>query len=121
MVAVSTVPARYDITCYGGDTLRLEVILAAGYADGFDWNAQVRQSRAADVMAAVFTITEPTAPGEPAYLMLPGAVTLGLTEDGDRRFEGFWDVQVSDAGSDPVTTLVQGAFRVEADVTRLTP
>jgi hypothetical protein len=130
---LSTVPEIVNITHYGGDTLTIEVTPEAGLADGLDWNAQVRSSRTADPTSAVFVVTRPTAPGMPGYLVLPAAETARLCgtapvvqvrlADGSlfsvAEFQGVYDCQVSNAGSDPVTTIVQGNLIIQIDVTRL--
>jgi hypothetical protein len=120
MVALRAVPDVVDITAYAGDTLTIEIVDATGYSDGLDWNAQIRADRTSSTIDATFTVTPPVSPGLPAFLVLSAAVSRtligSLTE-----YKGVWDCQVSDAGNDPVTTLVQGTFTLMTDVTRVTP
>lgn len=117
MSTLSTVPEVVDLACYAGDTLVIAVTLEAGFADGATWSAHVRAATGDPATVAVFQVTPPPTPGEPASLMLTGAQTAALVVD-VIRFVGVWDVQVSDAGIDPITTLARGTFTVSQDVTR---
>lgn len=128
-------PQRENFAAYAGDTFTLEVVAPAELVDGLDWAAQVRATREAPGPPdAVFDIIEPTEPGGSAYLTLPAAITRALAAESGRqvrvhprgaakaivvqRYTGEWDCQVSDAGTDPVTTLVQGTLTFDLDVTR---
>lgn len=124
---LSTIPTVVDVAHYGGDTLYLRVEVDADVVAGRDWDAQVRRSRESDEIDAIFAIVEGSHAGE-TYLMLPGEVVTALvtawgTEvrvQGKKtmRYVGVWDVQVSAGGTDPITTLAQGALTIDLDVTR---
>lgn len=124
---LSTVPMVVDVHHYSGDTLYLRVEVDAVAVGGRDWDAQVRRDRTAGDVDAIFEIV----PGETddvIFLMLPGDVVTGLVDawgspvrvKGKQmiRYTGVWDVQVSDGGRDPITTLAQGALLIDIDVTR---
>jgi hypothetical protein len=133
MADINTIPKVVNITHYGGDTLTLQVLAPAELVAGLDWNAQVRPSRESDVIDGTFDITPPAVPNGPAYVVLQSEVTSALVgaaavvrvraQDGSLRmikqYAGVWDLQVSAAGDDPVTTLVQGSLTIQVDVTRL--
>ena len=133
MATLDTTPAVVDVTHYGGDTLTIEMTVpAAVTAASPDWSAQLRQARDSPSIDAEFTIIPPEVPGGLAYLVLDSATTSALVAGGaivTRRREGravtvvqytgLYDCQVSDAGSDPVRTLIQGLLTIEMDVTRL--
>lgn len=130
---ISTEPQVVNIKHYGGDTLTVKITVPAGYADGLDWDAQVRSVRNAATVDATFLIQQPAAPGDPGYITLLAAecarlIGMGTTRkerapDGSLRsiqsYAGVYDCQVSDAGLDPVKTLVQGDLLLSMDVTRL--
>jgi hypothetical protein len=132
MADLSTVPQVVNLTGYGGDTLTVKIVVPAGVADGAQWDAQVRASRTSEVITSTFTVIEPATPGDPGWITLPSEETARLTGtapvvqvrglDGSLRavqkFVGVWDCQVSNAGDDPVRTLVQGTITFETDVTR---
>lgn len=108
-----TRPTEVNVDHYGGDTLSLYVRVDAAIVAGREWNAQVRTARTSQTIAAVFTV-----------LPDAGGATIQLASDDCKRlsarglFTGVWDVQLSNAGSDPVTTLAQGELRIHPDVTR---
>jgi hypothetical protein len=131
MAAISTVPETYDIKHYSGDTLILEVITSAVVV-GKVWDAELRASRDAATIDAVFVITPPSAEGAPAFLTLSSAEVTRLTSGAPlvakrrasgttylvKQYTGVWDCQVSVDHSDPVTTVAQGTLTIELDVTR---
>jgi hypothetical protein len=124
---LSTIPDAVDIHHYGGDTLPVLITCPASYVAGRDWNAQVRSTRDAVAVDATFVVT----PGgvDETYLTLPGAIVAELLAtkgvqvrvDGKLvlRYTGVWDVQVSDGGLDPISTLAHGVLLIDQDVTRL--
>ena len=118
--SLNAVPETVNITAYGGDTLRIEVTVAAGIADGLDWNAQIRADRTAATVDASFAIVPPSSPGAKAILTLPATVSTALI-GALPEYKGVWDCQVSDGGADPVITLIQGTFNLKIDVTRIGP
>lgn len=131
MAVIDTRPDQVDIIHYAGDTLTIRVEAPASLTDGMTWLAQVKASRDSATVDAVFEITPPQTPGGPAELVLPAAVTAALGGTGQvlremvagtlaaiQRYQGEWDVQVSDNGLDPVKTLAQGTLTIELDVTR---
>lgn len=135
MATIDTRPQVVDIIHYAGDTLTIEVTAPDALVSGKTWNAQVRSTRDSAVIAATFQVTPSTGPGVPTYLTLDSATcaslagTQGLMArsmeagvlNAVMRFTGVWDVQISDAGSDPVRTLAQGTLTIELDVTRSAP
>lgn len=128
MAMLDVVPDTVDIRAYAGDTLTIRVTAPDALVGGLDWLAQVRTTDTDTTVAATFDITPPAVPDGPAYLVLPAATTRLLAGTLGRelpttrsiiRFTGVWDVQVSDAGSDPVTTLARGQLTIDMDVSRL--
>jgi hypothetical protein len=124
-------PKVMNILCYAGDTVVFAVKIPWATAVGKAWKGQVRLVRDAAEPDAEFIITPPAADGDAAYVMMPAADTKRLAGQAPvvramnagslaemRVYSGVYDVQISDAGSDPVNTLVQGAFTVELDVSR---
>lgn len=134
MASLSTVPDVVDIDHYGGDTLTVRIDLPDEFTSAaMEWRAQIKGTREQTTPDAEFAITEPSGPGTPAFLVLSseesgrlvgtGSIVRVRAKDGSlrviRRYVGQWDVQVSGAGgADPVRTLVQGAMKIEIDVTR---
>ena len=114
MADFDTRPTEVNIDHYGGDTLTIRVNVDAAVVAGRDWNAQVRNARTSQAIAATFSIVE-DATG--ADVVLASADCRRLSERG--KYSGFWDVQLSVAGGDPVTTLAQGELNIHPDVTRL--
>ena len=114
MADFDTRPTQVNIDHYGGDTLTIRVTVDAGVVAGRDWNAQVRATRTSQRIDATFTII-PDATG--ADVMLSADDCKRLSDRG--KYAGFWDVQLSAAGADPVTTLAQGELAIYPDVTRL--
>lgn len=134
-MAIDLRPKIVDIAAYAGNTVTLSVTVPAGVADNFIWEAHVRGSReATGVPDAVWEITEPVAPGGPAYLTLSSADTsrlAGLGVAARRRdaktgtttvvqtYSGQWDCQARHPiDVDPVYTFVQGSLTIDLDVTR---
>mgnify|MGYP001324588473 CR=1 FL=1 len=109
-----TTPTEVNIKHYAGDTLPIWVGVTAEVVAGRDWNAQVRTSRTTAKIAATFTVA-PEATG--AWLTLAAADCKALAARG--VWNGYWDVQLSAAGLDPVTTLATGELEIHPDVTRL--
>ena len=134
MAIISTVPELIDFEHYGGDTLTITVTAPSALVDALDWAAEIRRTRDAVTVDAVFTITPPSVADGPAYLVLPSdeverLATLGPpvlrrvptsrgVRDVVQLYAGVFDCQVSAAGADPVTTLFQGTLTLFADVTR---
>jgi hypothetical protein len=109
-----TRPTEVNIEHYAGDTLSIWVGVATEVVAGRQWNAQVRSSRTSQKIEATMLVA-PEALG--AWLTLAAADCKRLAQRG--IWSGFWDVQLSDAGSDPVTTLATGDLKIHPDVTRL--
>lgn len=131
MATLDTRPDPVDLLLYGGDTFTLTVTAPALLTDGASWSAQIRGSRDAATVDAVFLITVPEYSGGPAYLTLDAETTTTLVNGGAiirrrvgrevraiQQYLGEWDCQVSADGDDPVRTLVQGTITIELDVTR---
>jgi hypothetical protein len=98
------------------------------------WNGQLRTTRESATVDATWIITEPVAPGDPAYCMLPAAETARLAgtgtvtrrrmSDGTVRsiqvYSGEYDIECKHpTAPDPVHTWVQGTLTIELDVTRV--
>lgn len=114
MADFDTRPTEVNIDHYGGDTLTIRVNIDAAVVAGRVWNAQVRTARTSQAIAATFSIIED---GTGADVTLSSDDCKALSSRG--RFTGVWDVQLSAAGADPVTTLAQGDLVIHPDVTRL--
>ena len=124
---LSTVPMVANIEHYGGDTLYVRVEVPAEFTTGKQWDAQVRRTRDAVDIDAVFDFQPGDTP-DVMFMILPADVVSGLIEDygvearvnGTMtiRYLGEYDCQISEAGQDPVTTLVQGTLTLFPDVTR---
>ena len=108
-----TRPTPVNIDHYAGDTLVIRINVAALVVDGRTWKAQARATRTATTAAAEFDVF-PDATG--CTIQLQSADCQALAASG--VWKGYWDVQVSDAGSDPVTTFAGGALNIPPDVTR---
>lgn len=111
---LTTLPQVVNINHYGGDTLTIRVIVDASVIAGRQFSAQIRAKTTSRKIDASFSVF-PNATG--CDLMLSAADAQRLTARG--VYEGFWDVQLTMAGSDPVTTLGYGDMTVHPDVTRL--
>ena len=132
MTDIDLRPKVMNLLVYAGDTVVFAVIIPWATAAGKTWKGQVRLTRDAAEPDAEFVITPPAAEGGSAYVMMPAADTKRLAGQSPvvramssagslaemRVYAGVYDVQISDAGSDPVNTLVQGSFTVELDVSR---
>jgi len=120
MSGLSTAPKSVPLTGYGGDTLTFSITAPDALVAGRDWLGQVRATRDASEVLATFDITPPTVADGPAYVTLPGSVTHDLVANAPSlNFNGVWDVQISAAGADPITTLVQGTLTIGPDVSRV--
>lgn len=126
---IDTRPKVVDIRHLVGDTLSIKITVPAGWVDGRDWSGQVRDSIEATVPGAQFTVTPDGVTPDVYYAVLasedtrtlaagwtPPPVRTGRTRN--VAYEGVYDIQVSNAGSDPVNTVVRGELVLEWDVTR---
>jgi hypothetical protein len=131
---IDLTPDVVNIKAYAGNTVPILVTVPAGVADGFMWNGQLRTTRESATVDATWIITEPVAPGDPAYCMLPAAETARLAgtgtvtrrrmSDGTVRsiqvYSGEYDIECKHpTAPDPVHTWVQGTLTIELDVTRV--
>ena len=114
MSNLSTMPQEVNIEHYSQDTLVIHVKIDDEVIGGRVFNAHVRSQRTSRKIDAEFDVIL-TATG--ADLVLTGDQQTKLTGRG--VYEGFWDVQLSDAGEDPITTLAQGSLTLNPDVTRV--
>lgn len=137
-MALDTRPQKVDVIHYAGDTLNIRILADASVTDGMTWNADLKQAKDSPTVDASFTILPPDVSGGPAYLQLDSATTralamgqpvtminptsaearAGVAPRAVQQYSGIWDCQVSDNGSDPVRTLVQGTLIIEMDVTQ---
>ena len=140
MSTLDTRPMVVDVHHYAGDTLRLHISVEDDLSDGMVWRAQIKRNRTA-LPDAEFTITPYTGGAE---LLLTAAESerlaaigvlaasgghplrgsesiVAMASDADLTYSGQWDVEISNAGSDPITTLAQGAFTIDTDVTDTAP
>jgi hypothetical protein len=106
-------PQIINIDHYAGNTLTIHVAASVALIGGREFSAQVRSDPTSTRLDAAFGI----------ILTPTGADLVLLSEDSQRLakrglYEGFWDVQLSMAGADPVTTLGYGELRLHPDVTR---
>ena len=109
MSSIDLRPQTVDVAAYAGDTISFQVNVSdPTLIEGAAWSAQVRAKRASEEVAAAFVVTPN---GSSATLTLDATTTGTLG-----AFKGAWDVQVDQGGV--VTTLVQGAFTLDQDVTR---
>lgn len=113
MADLETIPNEVNIDHYGGDTLVLHIKIDPAVVSGRDWNGQVRSVRAHPKIEAEFKFID-TATGVDA--VLESADVQRLSSRGP--FSGVWDIQLSFAGDDPVTTIAQGSLKIMPDVTR---
>lgn len=111
---LNTIPQVVNINHYGGDTLTIRITIDAAIVAGRTFSAQVRSKTTSRKIDASFSVF-PSPTG--CDLMLAAVDAQRLTSRG--TYEGFWDVQLSLAGSDPITTLGYGDFIAHPDVTRL--
>lgn len=109
-------PQVINIDHYAGDTLTLHVTIDPTVVAGRDWKAQVRDRQESQRVDAEFLVI-PSATG--ADVVLRSADCQQLARRG--KYTGFWDVQLSFGGADPVTTLAYGKMTIFPDVTRTTP
>lgn len=137
MTDIDTRPDTVNLYGYAGDTLSFRIIVAGNLSKGQQWLAQIRQDRTQGQETAVFDVEEVSdgavltlTAEETARLAGTGALLVDQQvadanpqayTDGARRmmrFSGQWDVQISNSGSDPVITLVQGSITLDLDVSR---
>lgn len=132
MASLDTTPDNVDITHYAGDTLTIKITAPFSMVNGKDWLAQVRSSKSSAQVDSTFIVTKPVVDGDSAFLVLPAAETTRLVANAQTRrvvrdgvallmaqYKGVWDCQISGTGgTDPVTTLAQGALTIELDVSR---
>ena len=114
MPNIDTRPTVVDIEHYGGDTLSLHVTVDPLIVAGRTWAAQVRSQPASPRLDASFSIF-PTATGIVAVLSSEASSNLARR----KKYQGYWDLQLSDDGGDPVDTLAYGKIIVHPDVTRV--
>lgn len=113
MPKFNTRPQEIDIDHYAGDTLVIRINVNATVVAGRTWKAQARIERTSTTLAGEFEVF-PDVDG--CTIQLPSAICQTLAATGE--WKGYWDVQVSDAGSDPVTTFATGHLNISPDVTR---
>lgn len=132
MTDIDLRPKVMNLLAYAGDTVAFTVTIPWANAAGKDWKAQVRRTRDQAEPDAEFIITPPAGDGDPAYVLLAAIDTKRLAGQAPavramsaagslaemRVYSGVYDVQISDGGSDPVNTLVQGSLTIELDVSR---
>jgi hypothetical protein len=132
MTDIDLRPKVMNLLCYSGDTVAFTVTIPWANAAGKEWQAQVRSARDASEPDAEFTIVPPGGDGDPAIVTLASEDTKRLAGQAPvvramsaagslaemRVYSGVYDVQISDGGSDPVNTLLQGSLTIELDVTR---
>lgn len=110
---IDTRPVVVNIDHYAGDTLVLHVKVDAAVIGTRVFTAQVRARRTSTKVDGEFdVILTPTG----CDLMLQTEVSQRLAHRGP--YIGYWDVQLSHDGDDPVTTLAHGEIRLDPDVTR---
>jgi len=114
---ISLVPTSVDLKLYCGDRAAILVNATDG-TNPIDLSAgtllaQIKTNRADTSPKATFTTT--INPDGSALLSLTGADTAALAAGGD--FRGFWDVQFTPTGGEPVT-IVQGQVTASLDVSR---
>lgn len=106
-------PQVINIDHYAGDTLTLHVKIDPAVVAGRQWKAQVRSRPESQRLDAEFLIYEnPT--GADVVLESPDCQKLARRGE----YTGYWDVQLSWNGDDPVTTLAYGKITIHPDVTR---
>ena len=121
---ISLLPETLDLKIYGGDGVRLKLIVSNGVGDPINLAgtiaAEIRESRVNPTAKATFAVDITDAAGGIAYISLTGAQTASLHGSPNplERFTGVWDVQWTPQGDEPVTIL-QGAVESSLDVTRL--
>lgn len=118
---ISYVPQTVDLVLYAGDgtSFSLTVTDPAKLPLDLDGTiiAQIRVERdSPDPPSAEFTVDLSDAVSGKATLSLSGADTQALVVD-DTKFVGFWDVQWTPTGAEPVT-LCQGKVECLPDVSR---
>lgn len=132
MGTLDTRPEHVEAYAYAGDTFTITIVAPSALVSGMVWKAELRSSIDAVTVDATFDITEPTVADGPAYIVLDSATTRLLASTGVLqrvksregkiveaiRYNGIFDCQISNAGTDPVRTLVKGTLAIDQDVTR---
>lgn len=116
MPNLETIPTEVNVEHYAGDTLTLHIKIDPLVVGGRTWSGQVRSRRTNRKIEAPFEFI-PTATGVDAVLESEACQRLAARGE----FIGFWDIQLSDNGDDPVTTICQGEMKILPDVTRIEP
>jgi hypothetical protein len=119
MATLSSVPQTVDLRAYAGDTYTIAVHVDPAVVAGRSFAAHIRRSENSPDIEAEFTITPGLAADEWLH-SLTAEQTAALYNLTTGPFKGVWDTQLAPTlGGDPTVTLVQGAFTVEGDVTRV--
>lgn len=118
---LSLLPTEVDLVLYAGDGANFSISVTDADNQPIPIDgavmAQIRKQRADTAVAADFTVDMTDALTGTLVLELPGTESAGLIDASGAKFSGFWDVQWTPVGSEPVT-LLQGKVEVYADVTR---
>ena len=127
--STSFIPTKHNLSLYAGDgaELKLEVTTAQGDPptqvpfpiDG-EVTAQIRLKRTDADHIVDFVVDDAEFDEGKISLALSGLQTQALIDAStatDRSFNGQWDVQLVQTGSEPIT-LVQGTVKCQPDVTR---
>jgi hypothetical protein len=116
----SFVPVSLDIALYSGDGARMKITVKnpAGVAVPLTGTvaAQIRADRQDPSAKATWTVDLTNAATGIVLISLSGTQTAALM-NGSELFKGFWDVQWTPTGSEPLTIL-QGKATCALDVTR---
>jgi hypothetical protein len=117
----SFVPSQLDLELYAGDgaSLAVSVKNAVGAAVPITGAvaAQIRTSRSDPAALASWAVDLTNAATGIAVISLTGAQTAALINGTGEVYAGFWDVQWTPAGGQPIT-LSQGKLTCTPDVTR---
>jgi hypothetical protein len=120
-VKISLIPSSLDLALYAGDGVSLLFNLNDSAGQPLDVTgvvaAQIRDDRADAVALADFTSDLTQGAQGIVVLSLTGDQTAGLIQQDYKQFTGFWDMQWTKNGGEPVTVL-QGAVTCDPDVTR---
>jgi hypothetical protein len=119
-VKISLIPSELDLALYAGDGVSLLFTLTDSVGQPLDVTgvvlAQIRAKRGDDNPTATFAADLTNGADGQVVLSLTGVQTAALVPD-EAQFKGFWDMQWTRDGGQPVTVL-QGAITCDADVTR---
>lgn len=114
-------PSDVDIDLYNGDgaTILVTVQDASGNAMNVTGTviAQIRQRRNDSAPILSFAVDLSLSSSGKIMLSLTGAQTASLLSGTADPWRGFWDVQWTASGGQPLT-LVQGAVECDLDVSR---